>query len=165
MIRLRESQLDYPKNMFNLAWNDWSRLKIFNLAWNFQSWPISLENFIPREWFSECAKGAEKASCEETVVQKGVFQNSVSSLPPYRCFTENLKRADKKRTLQKNPFERPFLRTTPSPLLWWSDKIQGPSWGQQKRRKPSFLAPFPTFWVFWGGLKWLKGGLKWLKVA
>ena len=31
---------------------------------------------------SECAKGAAKASCAETVVQKGVFGESVSSLPP-----------------------------------------------------------------------------------
>ena len=30
----------------------------------------------------------------------------------------NLKGAEKKRTLQKHPFGRPFLRTTPSPLLW-----------------------------------------------
>ena len=41
-------------------------------------------------------KGAAKASCGETVVQKRVFGESVSSLPP---------------------FGRPFLRTTPSPLL------------------------------------------------
>ena len=32
--------------------------------------------------FSERAKGAEKASCGETVVQKGGFGESVSSLPP-----------------------------------------------------------------------------------
>ena len=31
---------------------------------------------------SERTKGAEKASCGETVVQKGVFGESVSSLPP-----------------------------------------------------------------------------------
>ena len=31
---------------------------------------------------SECAKGAEKASCGEMVVQKGAFGESVSSLPP-----------------------------------------------------------------------------------
>ena len=31
---------------------------------------------------SECAKGAAKASCGETVVRKGVFGESVSSLPP-----------------------------------------------------------------------------------
>ena len=30
----------------------------------------------------------------------------------------NLKGAEKKRTLQKHPFGQPFLRTTPSPLLW-----------------------------------------------
>ena len=29
-----------------------------------------------------CAKGAEEASCGETVVQKGAFGESVSSLPP-----------------------------------------------------------------------------------
>ena len=31
---------------------------------------------------SGCAKGAEKASCGETDVQKGVFGDSVSSLLP-----------------------------------------------------------------------------------
>ena len=31
---------------------------------------------------SGCAKGAAKGSCGETVVQKGVFGESVSSLPP-----------------------------------------------------------------------------------
>ena len=31
---------------------------------------------------------------------------------------ENLKGAEKKLTLQKHPFGQPFLRTTPSPLLW-----------------------------------------------
>ena len=31
---------------------------------------------------SECAKGAANASCGETVVQKGVFGESVSTLPP-----------------------------------------------------------------------------------
>ena len=30
---------------------------------------------------SERAKGAEKASCGETIVQKGAFRQSVSSLP------------------------------------------------------------------------------------
>ena len=30
----------------------------------------------------------------------------------------NLKGAEKKQTLQKHPFGQPFLRTTPSPLLW-----------------------------------------------
>ena len=32
--------------------------------------------------YSGCAKGAAKGSCGETVVQKGVFGESVSSLPP-----------------------------------------------------------------------------------
>ena len=67
-----------------------------------------------------CAKGAE-ASCRETVVQKGVFGESVSSLSPLRFAlktSDNLKGAEKKRTLQKHPFAQPFLRMTPSPLLW-----------------------------------------------
>ena len=51
-------------------------------------------------------------------------------------------------------------------FFWFSsflgDKIQGPSWGQQKRRKPLF----GTFWTHvltpsQGGLS----GLRWLKVA
>ena len=33
------------------------------------------------KYISERAKGVEKASCGETVVQKGVFGESVSSLP------------------------------------------------------------------------------------
>ena len=44
------------------------------------------------------------------------------SLKVFRTFSgvlrENLKGAEKKRTLQKHPFGQPFLRTTPSPLLW-----------------------------------------------
>ena len=35
----------------------------------------------------------------------------------------SLKGAEKKRTLQKHPFGRPFLRTTPSPLLWRTPKM------------------------------------------
>ena len=74
------------------------------------------------EWIwhleSECAKGAEKASCRETVVQKGVFGESVSSLLPLRfsgVLRANLKRAEKKRTLQKHPLEDRF---SVPPLLW-----------------------------------------------
>ena len=37
-----------------------------------------------RNHFSERAKGAEKASCGETVVQKDIFGQSVSSLPLLR---------------------------------------------------------------------------------
>ena len=33
-------------------------------------------------FLSGCAKGAAKGSCGETVAQKGVFGESVSSLPP-----------------------------------------------------------------------------------
>ena len=36
----------------------------------------------PNSFISERAKGAAKASCGETVVEKGVFGESVSSLPP-----------------------------------------------------------------------------------
>ena len=72
--------------------------------------------------FSGHAKGAAKGSCGETVVQKGVFGESVL-LCPLKVYShlkgpENLKGAEKKRTLQKHPFGQPFLRTTPSLLLW-----------------------------------------------
>ena len=41
----------------------------------------------------------------------------------FRCFKRaTLKGAEKKRTLQKHPFGQPFLRTTPSPLLWRTPK-------------------------------------------
>ena len=89
------------------------------------------------------AKGAAKGSCGETVVQKGVFGESVSSLPPYGLLLkqlkgpENLKGAEKKRTLQKHPFGQPFLRTTPSPLLWRAPK---------KTTKQTFCS---RKWVVW----------------
>ena len=57
---------------------------------------------------SERAKGAAKASCGETVVQKGVCGESVSSLPPLMFALkthENLKGAERKRTLQKHPLD------------------------------------------------------------
>ena len=79
------------------------------------------------------AKGAAKGSCGETVVQKGVFGESVSSLPPEGLLLkhlkgpENHKGAEKKRTPQKHPFGRPFLRTTPSPLLWRALKLNAVS--------------------------------------
>ena len=50
------------------------------------------------------------------------------------------------------------IRPNVSPLLFncLGDKIQGPSWGQQKRRKPRFVAHF--------GLN-LEAHPRWLKVA
>ena len=56
-------------------------------------------------------KGAEKALCRETVVQKGVFGESVSSLPPFQAsgvLRANLKGAEKRRTLQKHPLDNRF---------------------------------------------------------
>ena len=73
----------------------------------------------------------------------------------------NLKGAEKKRTLQKHPFGQPFLRTTPSPLLWRALKslraqrlktkyqdleIFKRDWKSQARRPPD-----PYF--LWGILK------------
>ena len=90
-----------------------------------------------------CAKGAAKASCGETVVQKGVFGESVSSLPPQGLLLkhlkdpENLKGAEKKRTLPKHPFGQPFLRTTPSPLLWRTPILIA--------QNPFQLQPFPLW--------------------
>ena len=39
---------------------------------------------------------------------------------------DNLKGAEKKRTLQKHPFGQPFLCTTPSPLLWRTPILHNP---------------------------------------
>ena len=66
-------------------------------------------------------KGAEKASCGETVLQQGVFLESPFLYAPLKFALkalENLKGAKKKRTLQKYPFGQSFLCTTLSPLLW-----------------------------------------------
>ena len=61
----------------------------------------------------------------EKRLSKRVFLESpflLCSLKVLRTFQVvlrgNLKGAEKKRTLQKHPFGQPFLRTTPSPLLW-----------------------------------------------
>ena len=67
-----------------------------------------------------CAKGAEKVSCGEAVVLTGCFWRVRFFSAPLRfsgVLRANLKGAEKKRTLQKHPFGRPFLRATPSPLL------------------------------------------------
>ena len=84
---------------------------MFNTAWNV-CWVLfrSLER----------AKGAEKASCGETVVQKGLFGQSVFSLPLYGLLLKHHMKskawkpqgAEKKRTLQKRSFGQPLLRTT-----------------------------------------------------
>ena len=50
-----------------------------------QSAVMRIADFVHCDWFllfGGCAKGAEKASCGETVVQTGVLGDSVSSLPP-----------------------------------------------------------------------------------
>ena len=65
------------------------------------------------------AKGSWRNGCP-----KGCFWRVRFLSAPLRfsgsfsCFKRNLKGAEKKRTLQKHPFGQPFLRTTPSPLLW-----------------------------------------------
>ena len=50
------------------------------------------------------AKRAEKASCGETVVQKGIFGESVSSLPPSGLLLKHLKalRGQRRNGLSKN---------------------------------------------------------------
>ena len=58
------------------------------------------------------AKRVEKASCGETVVQKGV-----SAAPPPLQVLQTL-RGQRRKRLSKAPFGQLFLHTTPSPLLW-----------------------------------------------
>ena len=60
----------------------------------------------------------------EKRLSKRVFLESPFLLCPLKVFLlkhlkgpENLKGAEKKRTLQKHPFGQPFLRTTPSAPL------------------------------------------------
>ena len=53
---------------------------------------------------------------------------------------ENRRGAEKKRTLQRHPFGQPFLRTTPSPLLWRALKfiqLMGPTHGSGLAWTPS----------------------------
>ena len=69
-----------------------------------------------RRVFGGAPKGVEKALCGETVFWRVHFFSA-----PLRFALktpENPKGPEKKRTLQKHPFGQPFLRTTPSPLLW-----------------------------------------------
>ena len=78
---------------------------------------------------SEKRLGARQRSGEGVVRRngcpKGCFWRVRFFSAPLRfsgrfiCFkSKNLKGAEKKRTLQKHPFGQPFLRTTPSLLLW-----------------------------------------------
>ena len=70
----------------------------------------------------ECAKGAERASCGKRLSKRVFLESPPRFLSaPLRLsgvLRANLKGAEKKETLQKRPFGEPFLRTTPSPLLW-----------------------------------------------
>ena len=91
-----------------------------------------------RQFWRGCAKGAEKASCGERVVQKGVLE-SPFLLFPLKVFRANLAGAQKKRTLQKHPFGRPFPRTTPSPLLWRALNF---GWGTEEQIGGNFDTPW-----------------------
>ena len=81
---------------------------------------------IASKTIQECKKLGVRQRSGEGVVRrngrpKGCFGESVSSLPTSGfpgVFRANLTGAEKKRTLQKQPFGRPFPHTTPSPLLW-----------------------------------------------
>ena len=66
------------------------------------------------------AKGAEKASCGETVVQNAKMDSKIPSMKSmvFRCLRASLKEQRRKRTLQKHHFGRPFPHTMPSPILW-----------------------------------------------
>ena len=67
----------------------------------------------------------------EKRLSKGCFWRVRFSSAPLRFAlrtSENLEGAEKKQTLQKDPFGEPFLCTTPSPLLW-----RNPNRGLQKK--------------------------------
>ena len=69
----------------------------------------------------------------------------------FRCFNfqgpENLKGAEKKRTLQKHPFGQPFLLTTPSPLLW-----RAPKSAREDTPNTRFCEPTRESAFLWSGL-------------
>ena len=81
----------------------------------------------------ECAKGAAKASCGETVVQKCVFGESVSTLPPqgqsgpFRRIEGQTLRGQRRNGLSKNTFW-----TTVSP----HDAFAAPLTHTEKFQKP-----------------------------
>ena len=86
-------------------------------------------NIFPSDFLfpyrSQCAPKERRRGRAEKRLSKRVFLESpfFFSAPLRSALKtpqgpENLKGAEKKRTLQKHPFGQPFLRTTPSPLLW-----------------------------------------------
>ena len=116
--------------------------------YTFQQWeserPVFLRlelMWLKRPFESHVASGANLGARQrsgEGVVRrngcpKGCFWRvRFYSAPPkvFRTFQlflrTSLKGGEKKRTLQKHPFGQPFLRTTPSPLLWRTLKIWAP---------------------------------------
>ena len=97
---------------------------------------------LPRQtnfWAGGCSTGGapkeRRRHRAEKRLSKRVFLESPFLLCPLKVFkifqaflTTNLKGAEKKWTLQKYPFGQPFLRTSPSPLLWralWSTFGEG----------------------------------------
>ena len=72
-------------------------------------------------FLSECAKGAERASCGETVVQKGVLGESAffsASLRFALKTPESLRIHWENCAVHFRVLDGRFSRTTPSPLLW-----------------------------------------------
>ena len=103
----------------------------------------------------------ERRRCRaEKRLSKRVFWESPLLLCSLKGFQDlsgvlraNLKGAEKKRTLQilKHPFGQPFLRTTPSPLLWRALKERGVTGIQQWRnliipkKGPIHISPVKRF--------------------
>ena len=88
------------------------------LFWFF-SWPSFWADFKrtrPGRVFQGAPKERRRGRAEKRL-SKRLFAPLRFSLKHLKG-PENLKGAEKKRTLQTNPFGQPFLRTTPSPLLW-----------------------------------------------
>ena len=128
----------------------------FGFSWDLPLSASRGERFF--SWFAPCgecwgrAKGAAKASCGETVVQKGVFGEFVSSLPPLRgfkgCFKskpEGGKRRNglSKNTLLDNRFSAWRLRRSFG-ALW---NVEDFSW---KSEGPNLRNVSPKFRCFLG---------------
>ena len=97
-------------------------------------------------------------------LSKRVFLESPFLLCPLKVFRTfqvflrtNLKGAEKKRTLQKHLFGQPFLRTTPSTLLWRT--LKGDNFYKLFRdylRKLCFIWGGVSFWAIFArkGFRW-----------
>ena len=118
--------------------NPWAfKTSTFGITWCDNLWPnlpLEVAERFHIRWRMRAAQIRARQRSGEGVVRrngcpKGVFLESPFLLCPLEVCSENtwkvlktLRGQRRNRTLQKHPFGQPFLRTTPSPLLWHTPK-------------------------------------------